>query len=59
LRARWPRAGEERKRTASRLSSNRLDIELFDMPPPHSQLDAYDANRQKLFSTFLELVTML
>lgn len=29
-------------------------IELFDMPPPHSQLDAYDANRQKLYSTFLD-----
>ena len=29
-------------------------IELFDMPPPHNQLDAYGPNRQKLYSSFLE-----
>jgi hypothetical protein len=34
-------------------------IELFDMPPPHNQLDAYDPNRQKLYSTFLEGLAFL
>jgi hypothetical protein len=34
-------------------------IELFDMPPPHSQLDAYDPSRQKLYSTFLEGLALL
>jgi hypothetical protein len=29
-------------------------IELFDMPPPRSQLDAYDHDHQKLYSTFLQ-----
>jgi Subtilase family len=36
------------------MTGSAYHIELFDMPPPHSQLDAYDPNRQKLYSTFLE-----
>lgn len=39
---------------AQPMTGSAYHIELFDMPPPHSQLDAYDPGRQKLYSTFLE-----
>jgi hypothetical protein len=39
---------------AQPMTGSAYQIELFDMPPPHNQLDAYDANRQKLFSSFLQ-----
>jgi hypothetical protein len=38
---------------AQPMTGSAYQIELFDMPPPHSQLDAFGLNRQKLYSSFL------
>jgi hypothetical protein len=35
------------------MTGSAYQIELFDMPPPHSQLDAFSLDRQKLYSSFL------
>jgi hypothetical protein len=39
---------------AQPMTGSAYQIELFDMPPPHNQLDAFGSNRQKLYSSFLE-----
>jgi hypothetical protein len=36
------------------MTGSAYHIELFDLPPPHSQLDAYEENRQKLYSSFVQ-----
>jgi hypothetical protein len=41
------------------MTGSAYQIELFDLPPPHSQLDAYEPNRQKLYSSFIEGLTAL
>lgn len=38
---------------AQPMTGSAYQIELFDMPPPFSQLDAFSLDRQKLYSSFL------
>lgn len=38
---------------AQPMTGSAYQIELFDMPPPHSELDAFSLDRQKLYSSFL------
>ncbi|HEV7602163.1 MAG TPA: S8 family peptidase [Bradyrhizobium sp.] len=39
---------------AQPMTGSAYQIELFDMPPPHNQLDAFGSNQQKLYSSFLQ-----
>jgi hypothetical protein len=39
---------------ASPMTGSAYQIELFDVPPPHNEWDAFDAGRQLLYRSFLE-----
>ena len=39
---------------ASPMTGSAYQIELFDVPPPHNEWDAFDSGKQRLFRTFLE-----
>jgi hypothetical protein len=39
---------------AQPMTGSAYHIELFDLPPQHSQLDVYGADRQKLYSSFVD-----
>lgn len=36
------------------MTGSSYEIELFDVPPPRNQWDAFDAGRQRLYTTFVE-----
>ena len=38
----------------SPMTGSAYQIELFDVPPPHNEWDAFDAGRQKLYRSFVE-----
>src|SRR4051794_12684150 len=39
---------------ASPMTGSAYQIELFDVPPPHNEWDAFDAGRQKLYRSFVD-----
>jgi hypothetical protein len=36
------------------MTGSAYHVELFDIPPPHSQWDAYDGGHQRLYASFVE-----
>ncbi len=39
---------------SSPMTGSSYQIELFDVPPPHNEWDAFDAGRQQLYRSFVE-----
>jgi hypothetical protein len=39
---------------ASPMTGSSYQIELFDVPPPHNEWDAFDSGKQKLYRSFIE-----
>jgi hypothetical protein len=39
---------------ASPMTGSAYQIELFDVPPPHNEWDAFDSGRQQLYRSFVE-----
>jgi Subtilase family len=44
---------------AKPITGSAYQIELFDVPPPHNEWDAFDAGKQQLYRTFVEGLSQL